>query len=77
MARAVKRGDFSKRVKVRANDRIARLGININKMIEGLARQENKIKDYQKKLQEQKEYFEALFNSIVMELLQYLKTAPL
>lgn len=64
-ASAVKDGDFSKRVPEELNDEIPHLGENINKMIYSLQDRENKIIEYQKALHRQKEYLEAIFNSLV------------
>lgn len=57
VVRAVRNGDLSKRVNIKAKGRISQLGININKMICSLI-------EYQKELHKQKEYLEALFNSL-------------
>ena len=64
VAMAVKQGDLTKRVKIKATGKIAQLAININKMIESLQDRENRIKNYQRELHGQKEYLEALFNSL-------------
>ncbi|OGI21004.1 MAG: hypothetical protein A2287_01590 [Candidatus Melainabacteria bacterium RIFOXYA12_FULL_32_12] len=64
VAMAVKQGDLSKRVQIKATGKTAQLGLNINKMIESLQDRESRIKKYQREIHEQKEYLEALFNSL-------------
>lgn len=64
VVRAVRYGDLTERVKIRAKGKVAKLAININKMIEALQDRDNKIKEYQREIQGQKEYLEALFNSL-------------
>ncbi|MFH0702627.1 MAG: ATP-binding protein [bacterium] len=64
VARAVRYGDLSKKVKSWKKGKIAQLAVNINKMIESLQDRENRIKQYQKEIQSQKEYLEAIFDSL-------------
>lgn len=65
VAKAVKNGNLSKRVAiVNARGKVEQLGININKMIESLQDRESCILEYQQEIHRQKEYFEALFNSL-------------
>lgn len=65
VARAVRYGDLSKRVKPQKNTQMAQLSLNINKMIESLEDRENIIREYQREIHEQKEYLESLINSFV------------
>jgi len=65
VAMAVMHGDLAQEVEIKGKNKIARLGKDINKMIESLKDRENKIKEYQKELQGQKEYLEAIFNSLI------------
>jgi len=65
VAMAVMHGNLAQKVKIKGKNKIARLGKDINKMIESLKDRENKIKEYQKELQGQKEYLEAVFNSLI------------
>lgn len=61
---AVREGDLSKRVKIQSKDELSKLGYNINKMIESLNDREKKLQEYQRALHGQKEYLEAIFNSL-------------
>lgn len=65
VAMAVMHGNLAQKVKIKGKNKIARLGKDINKMIESLNDRENKIREYQKELQGQKEYLEAVFNSLI------------
>jgi PAS domain S-box-containing protein len=65
VAMAVMHGNLAQKVKIKGKNKIARLGKDINKMIESLKDRENEIKEYQKELQGQKEYLEAIFNSLI------------
>lgn len=60
----VREGDLSRRVQTFSKDELSKLGQNINKMIESLSDRENKIQEYQRALHGQKEYLEAIFNSL-------------
>jgi len=64
VTRAVRLGDFTKRINVKPSDNLAQITISINKMIDSLEDREKRIAEYQAKIQEQKEYFRALFNSM-------------
>jgi len=65
VAMAVMHGDLAQKVKIKGKNKVARLGKDINKMIESLKDREMRIKEYQKELQSQKEYLEAVFNSLI------------
>ncbi|MDD3013385.1 MAG: ATP-binding protein [Candidatus Gastranaerophilales bacterium] len=65
VAMAVMHGDLAQKVKIKGKNKIARLGKDINKMIESLKDRESKIRKYQIELQGQKEYLEAVFNSLI------------
>jgi PAS domain S-box-containing protein len=82
VAMAVMHGNLAQKVKIKGKNKIARLGKDINKMIESLNDRENKIREYQKELQGQKEYLEAVFNSLIDGIIiisrdcKILKTNP-
>ena len=53
--------------------REAKLAVNINKMIEALQDRDNRIREYQREIQGQKEYLEAIFNSLANGMNNYIK----
>jgi PAS domain S-box-containing protein len=82
VTKAVRYGNFYKRINIESKGRVKKLSENVNNMIESLQDREKMIKEYQREIHEKKEYLEAIFNSlddgliIVSENCKILKVNP-